>query len=150
MRALLQRVAWAKVEVEGEVIGKIDKGIAILLGVHEEDSEAEANFLAQKIAKLRIFQDSEGKMNLSIADTGGAFLVVSQFTLYADARKGNRPSYVHAARPDKGTALYEYFQAALVKLGFKVASGRFGADMKVSLLNDGPVTIFLDTKELKS
>ena len=147
MRALLQRVAWARVEVAGERVGETGPGLLILLGVTHDDGENEVDFLARKVSKLRVFNDAEGKMNLSLQDVGGGALVVSQFTLYADARRGNRPSYTDAAPPEHADALYERFIAALRTLGLPVASGRFGADMKVSLLNDGPVTILLDTAQ---
>ncbi len=145
MRALIQRVSEAKVVVEGKTVGEVSKGLLVLLGITDTDTEAEATFLANKLSKLRIFSDDAGKMNLSVKDIGGSILVVSQFTLYADARKGNRPSYIQAAHPDKAIPLYEFFQTQLRELGFQVESGEFGADMKVSLLNDGPVTIWLDT-----
>lgn len=148
MRALVQRVRYAKVEVGGDTVGEIGPGLLVFLGVTETDSETEARYLAQKISKLRIFNDDAGKMNLSVRDSGGAALAVSQFTLYADAKKGNRPSYVHAAPPDHADPLFERFKALLAETGVEVASGIFAADMKVSLLNDGPVTIWLDTAEL--
>lgn len=147
MRALIQRVSEAKVVVDNTVKGEISKGLLVLLGITDSDSEAEASFLAQKIAKLRIFSDDAGKMNLSVKDIEGSILVVSQFTLYADAKKGNRPSYIQAAHPDQAIPLYEFFQEQLRALDFAVESGEFGADMKVSLLNDGPVTIWLDTDD---
>jgi len=145
MRALIQRVSQASVVVDNATVGKIDRGLLVLLGITDSDTEAEADFLANKISKLRIFTDDAGKMNLSVADIAGSILVVSQFTLYADAKKGNRPSYIQAAHPDQAIPLYEYFQDKLRQLDFKVEAGKFGADMKVSLLNDGPVTIWLDT-----
>ena len=145
MRALIQRVSEAKVVVDNATVGEISKGLLIFLGVTDSDTEAEASFLANKISKLRIFTDDADKMNLSVQDVGGSILVVSQFTLYADAKKGNRPSYTKAAHPDQAIPLYEYFQEQLRELDFEVAAGTFGADMKVSLLNDGPVTIWLDT-----
>ncbi len=145
MRALLQRVSWAEVKVDNKVVGTIDKGLLVFLGVTHKDSKVEAEFLAKKIIKLRIFNDSAGKMNLSVSDVNGAILVVSQFTLYANTSKGNRPNYMDAASAELANFLYEYFQEELVKLGFKVSSGKFGASMEVSLLNDGPVTIWLDT-----
>ncbi|MDZ7705372.1 MAG: D-aminoacyl-tRNA deacylase [Trueperaceae bacterium] len=148
MRALVQRVSYAKVEVSGDTVGEIGPGLLVFLGVTETDSETEARYLAQKISKLRIFNDDAGKMNLSVKDIGGGALAVSQFTLYADAKKGNRPSYVHAAPPDHADPLFERFKALLADTGLTVASGVFAADMKVSLLNDGPVTIWLDTAEL--
>ena len=145
MRALLQRVAWAKVTVGGETVGEIGPGLLVLLGVTHSDGKAEARKLAQKIVKLRIFNDDAGKMNLSVRDLGGAALVVSQFTLYADTSGGNRPSYVRAARPEQATPLYEFFGEALRLEGLTVENGVFGADMDVALLNQGPVTIWLDT-----
>lgn len=144
MRALLQRVSSAKVIVAGEVVGAIDRGFAILLGVTHNDTEAEAEWLAQKIAGLRLFEDPEGKMNLGLADVGGALLVVSQFTLYGDARKGRRPSFINAARPEQAEPLVDYFAAQLQTLGFTVATGRFGANMAVHIVNDGPVTLMLE------
>ena len=149
MRALVQRVAHARVEVEGEVTGQVGRGLLILLGVAEDDGEDEVHFLANKVSKLRIFSDEAGKMNLSVSDVGGAVLVVSQFTLYADARRGNRPSYVKAARPEQADALYRRFVQVLGELSLETATGEFGADMQVSLLNDGPVTLWLDTAELR-
>ena len=148
MRALVQRVAWASVAVAGETVGEIGQGLLVLLGITESDNEVEAQKLATKISKLRIFNDEAGKMNRSVKDVGGAALVVSQFTLYADARKGNRPSYVHAARPEQAIPLYEKFSDLLRQETLEVASGVFGADMDVALLNQGPVTIWLDTDEL--
>lgn len=148
MRALIQRVEHAKVEIAGENVGSITAGLLILLGVGQDDDEASADFLAQKISKLRIFNDANGKMNRSILDVGGAALVVSQFTLFADCSSGNRPSYSHAARPDTAIPLYEYFMRQLEALGISVESGKFGADMQVSLLNDGPVTLLLDSDSL--
>ncbi len=149
MRALLQRVAHAKVEVEGEVIGEVGRGLLVLLGVSEEDTEDEVQFLAQKVSTLRVFNDDAGKMNLNLSDVGGAALVVSQFTLYGDARRGNRPSYIKAARPEQADALYQRFAQVLSEKGIETATGEFGANMKVSLLNDGPVTLWLDTAELR-
>lgn len=145
MRALVQRVARAKVTVEGEMVGEIGPGLLILLGITHNDGEAEATKLAQKIVKLRIFNDDAGKMNLSVKDAGGGALVVSQFTLYADTTGGNRPSYIAAARPEQAVPLYEFFSEALRLEGLKIANGVFGADMDVELLNQGPVTIWLDT-----
>jgi D-tyrosyl-tRNA(Tyr) deacylase len=150
MRALLQRVSWAKVEVAGRVTGSIGHGLLILLGITHDDTEAESERLANKIAKLRIFADGEGKMNLSVLDIGGSALVVSQFTLYADTRRGNRPGYSQAAEPKHAKALYQDFMARLRRLGVPVATGEFGAYMQVSLVNDGPVTIWLDTAELSA
>ncbi|HEY9720557.1 MAG TPA: D-aminoacyl-tRNA deacylase [Oscillatoriaceae cyanobacterium] len=143
MRALLQRVSQGSVSVEGEVLGRIGRGYVVLLGVGPNDTPAEADWLAQKIADLRLFADAEGKMNRSLADIGGEVLVVSQFTLYADARKGRRPSFTDAAPPAIAIPLYEHFVAKLRALGFTVGTGRFGADMRVEIHNDGPVTIWL-------
>jgi D-aminoacyl-tRNA deacylase len=145
MRALIQRVDHAKVTVDSAVIGQIEKGLLVLLGVTHDDSEGIAHKLAAKISKLRIFNDEAGKMNLSVKDIGGSILVVSQFTLYADAKGGNRPSYITAAQPEKATHLYEVFSSSLRTLGFTVANGKFGANMDVELLNQGPVTIWLDS-----
>ncbi len=147
MRALLQRVAGASVTVEGETVGAIDSGLLVLLCAVEGDGEVEAAFLAQKIAKLRIFADADGKMNLALRDVGGAALAVSQFTLAADWRKGNRPSFIRAAAPQEGERLYDYFCDELKGQNIVVERGRFGAEMKVSLVNDGPVTIWLDTED---
>ena len=149
MRALLQRVTRGAVRVDGEVIGAIDAGLVILIGVGDGDGEADAEFLAQKIAGLRIFGDAEGRFNLSLLDSGGAALVISQFTLYADARKGRRPSFVHAAPPERAEALVEHFAAALRGAGVTVAAGRFRSHMAVEIHNDGPVTLWLDTAELR-
>jgi D-tyrosyl-tRNA(Tyr) deacylase len=147
MRALIQRVDWAKVSVDGKVLGEIRKGLAILLGVTQSDTPELSLKLASKVSKLRIFNDDAGKMNLSVKDIGGSILVVSQFTLYANAKDGNRPSYTTAAHPDHANALYEKFSDDLRQLGFTVANGQFGANMNVELLNQGPVTIWLDTNE---
>ena len=149
MRALVQRVTRGAVRVAGETVGAIGAGLVILVGVGEEDGPAEAAALANKIATLRIFGDAEGKFNLSLLDTGGAALVVSQFTLFADARKGRRPSFVRAAPPDRAEALVDAFAAALRAAGVTVATGRFGAHMAVEIHNDGPVTIWLDTDDLR-
>lgn len=148
MRAVLQRVTEATVRVDGEVIGTIGKGFLILLGVSDEDNEAVADKLADKICKLRIFEDENGKTNLSLADVGGELLVVSQFTLYADCRKGNRPSFVKAGAPDEANRLYEYFMERCKNHVEKVEHGIFGADMKISLVNDGPFTLMLDSQDL--
>lgn len=147
MRALLQRVSRASVAVDGTVVGEIGAGLLILICAMQGDSEAEADKLAAKIAKLRIFKDDAGKMNLSVKDIGGAALVVSQFTLAADLR-GNRPGFSYAAGPEEGKRLYEYFSARIAAEGMSVANGIFGADMDVSLNNDGPVTIWMDTASL--
>lgn len=147
MRVLLQRVLEASVTIDGSVHSSIEKGMLILLGVEEDDTEEDANWLCAKLAKLRIYPDAEGVMNRSIVEVGGDFLVVSQFTLHASYKKGNRPSYIRAARPDKATALYEYFLDRLWHdTDRPVKSGVFAADMKVSLVNDGPVTIWMDSK----
>jgi D-tyrosyl-tRNA(Tyr) deacylase len=145
VRALLQRVTRASVSVDGAVLGDIGPGLLILICAMQGDTGAEADKLAQKIAKLRIFKDDAGKMNLSLIDAGGAALVVSQFTLAADTSRGNRPGFSTAAAPEKGRTLYEYFAGRMQALGIPVATGRFGADMAVDLTNDGPVTIWLDT-----
>ncbi len=146
MKALIQRVSSASVVVESRCVAEIKTGLLILLGVTDTDTPKEASWLASKVANMRIFNDPDGKMNLSLLDVGGDALVVSQFTLYADARKGNRPSYIQAARPEKAKPLYEAFVVELEKqLGKPIPTGVFGADMKVSLVNDGPVTIMLET-----
>lgn len=144
MKALVQRVKNASVTVDGEVVGTIGPGLLILLGVRDTDTETEVKWLADKCANLRIFEDDDGKFNLSAFDTGAEILVVSQFTLYGDCRKGRRPSFVSAARPEVSEPLYESFVAALRELGFTVATGIFGAMMDVSLCNDGPVTIMVE------
>ena len=149
MKAISQRVSNAKVEVDGSIVGKTDGGFFILLGVYAEDTEADAICLAEKISKLRIFSDNEGKMNLSVKDVGGSALVVSNFTLCADYSHGNRPSFIAAARPEQANALYEKFLALLADRIGHVESGEFGADMKISALCDGPVTIDMDSNILK-
>lgn len=147
MRTVIQRVSTANVTIEGEIVGQIGQGLMILLGITPEDTKADADWLVGKISRLRIFDDAGGVMNLSIQDIGGEALVVSQFTLMASYRKGNRPSYIRAASPDVAIPLYEYFVARLQEsLARPVATGRFGADMQVSLTNDGPVTINMDSK----
>ncbi len=145
MRVLLQRVSEASVTVDGDVIGEISAGLLILVCAMQGDTEAEADRLATKIGKLRIFKDDAGKMNLSVKDSGNAALVVSQFTLSADTSRGNRPGFSQAASPADGERLYEYFAERLRHEGLAVETGRFGADMKVRLLNDGPVTIWMDS-----
>ncbi|WP_417719406.1 D-aminoacyl-tRNA deacylase [Salipiger sp.] len=147
MRALIQRVAEARVEVEGATLGEIGPGLLVLVCAMQGDSEAEADRLAGRIARLRIFRDDAGRMNLSVRDIGGAALVVSQFTLAADTSRGNRPGLSAAAAPEDGRRLYDHFAGRLQSEGLPVATGRFGADMKVSLLNDGPVTIWMDTAD---
>lgn len=150
MKAVIQRVSYAQVKVNDEVIGKCSKGFLILLGVMNGDSEEDADKLVKKIPFLRIFEDENGKMNLSALDTGGEMLVVSQFTLCADCSHGRRPSFTASAPPNEANRLYEYFVSELKKAGVSsVETGSFGADMQVSLLNDGPVTIILDSGELK-
>ena len=149
MRALLQRVTEAEVKVEGQKIGSTGAGLLILICAMAGDRQAEADQLINKITKLRIFKDDAGKMNKSIMDIGGSALVVSQFTLAADTKRGNRPGFSTAAFPDEGRALYEYFADGLAQAGVAVETGKFSADMKVSLINDGPVTIWLDTAEGK-
>jgi D-tyrosyl-tRNA(Tyr) deacylase len=148
MIAVIQRVKHASVSVEGETVGSINAGLLVLLGISETDSEKEMEWAAKKIADMRIFSDAEGKMNLSVKDIGGNILTVSQFTLYGDPIKGNRPSFVKAARPEKAIPLYELFISLISRhLNQKCEAGVFGADMKVSLLNDGPVTIILDSEK---
>ena len=145
MRAVVQRVSRAKVSVNGEVIGEIDRGLLVLLGVGKEDAEADADYLAKKIAALRVFDDPEGKMNLAMAGVGGAVLAVSQFTLYGDMLKGNRPSFNLAAPPEKARQLYEYFVGRIRAAGLRCETGKFQEHMQVELVNDGPVTILLDS-----
>lgn len=145
MRAVVQRVKEASVTVEGQVYSAIGPGFLILLGITHSDGDAEAAFLARKIASLRVFEDAGGKLNLSLVETGGAALVVSQFTLYADTRKGRRPSFTDAARPEQAQTLYERFCRLLATENVPVQQGLFGAHMEVALVNDGPVTIWLDT-----
>ncbi len=148
MKAVIQRVSEASVTVENELVSEIQNGFLILLGVHEDDSKEDAEILAKKVANLRIFEDQDEKMNLSLLDLHYACLVISQFTLLADTKKGNRPSFIQAARPDQAVPLYEYFMEQLQANGVKeVKHGVFGADMKVRLLNDGPVTIVYDTTQ---
>ena len=147
MRIILQRVSEASVKIDGSIKGAIEGGLLVLLGIEAADSEVDADWLISKISGLRIFSDSEGKMNLSIQDINGAFLVISQFTLFASTKKGNRPSYIQAARPEQAIPLYEYFVSKLKsETNLIVETGTFGADMNVSLVNDGPVTISIDSK----
>ncbi len=148
MRALLQRVRGASVSIEGETVGKISGGLVILLGVEESDTEEECDILAEKCIHLRIFEDENGKMNRSLLDLEGEALVVSQFTLYADARRGRRPSFIRAARPETAVPLYERFVKQIREQGIRTETGQFGADMLVSIENNGPVTIWLDTDDL--
>src|ERR1700686_4517080 len=149
MRALLQRVTQASVTVEGRVVGEIGHGLLVLLGIGHGDSEAQVKMMTEKIVHLRIFEDDEGKMNRSLLDIGGQALIVSQFTLYADARKGRRPGYTDAAPPALAEPLVERFKDAIADFGVKVAGGVFGAYMQVELLNHGPVTIWLDSEQLQ-
>ena len=144
MRALVQRVSEASVTVDGEVIGEIGGGVLILICAMQGDGEAQADKLAAKIAKMRIFRDDDGRMNRSLLNAGGAALVVSQFTLAADTSRGNRPGFSTAAPPEEGERLYEYFATQMATQGVTVATGRFGADMAVALVNDGPVTIWME------
>lgn len=146
MKALIQRVSHAKVEVEGEVTGAIDGGILLLLGVEKDDTEADADKLLKKVLSYRIFGDEDGKMNLNLQQVEGGLLVVSQFTLVADTRKGNRPGFSRGAAPAEGERLYNYFVSRAEQAHSQVVTGRFGADMKVSLLNDGPVTFMLESR----
>jgi D-tyrosyl-tRNA(Tyr) deacylase len=148
MRAVVQRVRRAAVAIEGETVASIEHGLLVLLGVTTTDTAADAEWLAEKTAHLRIFNDAAGKMNQSVAEVGGSLLVVSQFTLYGDCRKGRRPSFIAAAPPDIAIPLYEAFVNTLRSLGLPVGTGRFGAMMQVELVNDGPVTLILDTKEV--
>lgn len=148
MRAVVQRVTQASVTVDGELLGRIGKGLLILLGVADGDTRELTEKMADKICRLRIFEDENGKTNLSLADVGGELLVISQFTLYADCRKGNRPSFVKAGAPQMAEKLYEHFLARCREQADVVEKGQFGADMKVELLNDGPFTLMLDSEEL--
>ena len=147
MRAVVQRVREASVSIGGEAVGSIGQGFLVLLGVHSSDERKDADYIIKKVSGLRVFEDGEGKMNLSLADANGELLIVSQFTLYGDARHGNRPAFIEAALPEKAIPLYEYVVEKLREV-FRVETGRFGADMQVSLINDGPVTILLDSKKL--
>ena len=148
MRAVVQRVSSAQVTVAGEVVGQIERGFLVLVGITHGDGEAEAHYLARKIVGLRVFEDDGGKMNLGLTDIGGAVLAVSQFTLYGDVRKGRRPSFIDAARPEQAEPLYQRFCQLLAAEGVAVEQGVFQAHMQISLVNDGPVTIWLDTAEL--
>lgn len=146
MKVVIQRVSEASVTVGGQIVGAISNGLLLLIGVDEQDDESDANWLVQKILNLRIFSDVEGKMNLSVQDIQGEILCISQFTLIAEYKKGNRPGFSKAAKPEQAIPLFEYFKNEISKSGLKTESGIFGADMKVSLLNDGPVTIVMDSK----
>ena len=148
MRVVVQRCSRAEVRIDGQLVGKIGKGFMLLVGITDGDTQSEADRLAKKVAQMRVFEDSEGKMNLALKDVGGAILSISQFTLYADCRKGNRPSFIRAARPETAMPLYDYFNQRLREYGLNVETGHFGADMKVDFINDGPVTILLDSEEI--
>ncbi|NML70244.1 D-tyrosyl-tRNA(Tyr) deacylase [Chryseobacterium sp. RP-3-3] len=145
MKIVIQRVSEASVKVDGKIVGEIGKGLMLLTGIDENDKKADADWLVQKILNLRIFGDEEDKLNLSVKDISGEILCISQFTLIADYKKGNRPSFIKAAKPDKAIPLFDYFKEEIAKSGLKTESGIFGADMKVSLINDGPVTIAMDS-----
>lgn len=147
MRAVVQRVVRGSVTVEGNVVGEIGNGLVVLLGVGQGDTAGDAGYLADKVANLRIFEDEQGKMNRSVLDTGGSVLAVSQFTLYGDCRKGRRPGFSEASPPDEARQLYEIFVKELEKLGLKVATGCFREHMTVEIINDGPVTLLLDSKK---
>lgn len=147
MRAVVQRVSRAAVKVDGTIVGAIEQGLLVLLGVGVDDAESDADYLVQKIAGLRIFEDNEEKMNRSVIDVGGAMLAVSQFTLYGDVRRGKRPSFDAAARPEQAQRLYEYFVSRVRAMGLKCETGKFQAMMQVELVNEGPVTIMLDSKK---
>ena len=147
MRIVLQRVSEASVKIDNQIVGEISQGLMLLIGIEHEDEESDADWLIQKVIGMRVFSDSDDKMNLSIKEIKGEFLIVSQFTLHASTKKGNRPSFIEAARPEKAIPLYDYFCEQLQKVSeIKVQTGKFGADMKVSLVNDGPVTIVIDSK----
>lgn len=145
MRAVVQRVSWAEVEVEGRIVGRIGQGALVLLGVHADDADAQARWLAQKLAHLRLFEDEQGKLNRSVQDIGGAMLVVSNFTLYGDCRKGRRPSFAESAPYEHGERLYQQFCSYLQAEGVPVQTGVYGAQMQVRLQNDGPVTLIVET-----
>ncbi|SMO95019.1 D-tyrosyl-tRNA(Tyr) deacylase [Chryseobacterium rhizoplanae] len=145
MKIVIQRVSEASVKVDGKIVGEIGKGLMLLVGVDENDEKTDAEWLVQKVLNLRIFRDEEGKLNLSVKDISGEILCISQFTLIADYKKGNRPSFIKAAKPDKAIPLFDYFKEEMAQSGLKTESGIFGADMKVSLINDGPVTIVMDS-----
>ncbi|MGH1520698.1 D-aminoacyl-tRNA deacylase [Chryseobacterium sp. JK1] len=145
MKIVIQRVSEASVKVEGKTVGEIRKGLMLLVGIDENDEKTDADWLVQKVLNLRIFGDEDGKLNLSVKDIAGEILCISQFTLIADYKKGNRPSFIKAAKPDKAVPLFDYFKQEIAQSGLKTESGIFGADMKVSLINDGPVTIVMDS-----
>ena len=146
MRVVIQRVSEASVKVDNQIVGEIGKGLMLLIGVDESDENSDADWLVKKILDVRVFSDDEGKMNHTVKDINGEILCISQFTLISDYKKGNRPSYIKAARPEKAIPLFEYFKDEMKKSGLKTESGIFGADMKVSLINDGPVTLVFDSK----
>lgn len=146
MRVVIQRVSEASVKVDNQIVGEIGKGLMLLIGVDESDENSDADWLVKKILDVRVFSDDEGKMNHSVKDINGEILCISQFTLISDYKKGNRPSYIKAARPEKAIPLFEYFKDEMKKSGLKTESGIFGADMKVSLINDGPVTLVFNSK----
>ncbi|KYH06741.1 D-aminoacyl-tRNA deacylase [Chryseobacterium cucumeris] len=145
MKIVIQRVSEASVKVDGKIVGEIGKGLMLLVGIDENDEKTDADWLVQKVLNLRIFGDEDDKLNLSVKDISGEILCISQFTLIADYKKGNRPSFIKAAKPDKAVPLFDYFKEEITKSGLKTESGIFGADMKVSLINDGPVTIVMDS-----
>ncbi|MDF2932453.1 MAG: D-tyrosyl-tRNA(Tyr) deacylase [Chryseobacterium sp.] len=145
MKVVIQRVSEASVKVDGSIVGEISKGLMLLIGIDEQDEKTDADWLIQKILNLRIFGDENDKLNLSVKDISGGILCISQFTLIADYKKGNRPSFIKAAKPEKAIPLFDYFKQEIKKSGLKIESGIFGADMKVSLINDGPVTILMDS-----
>ncbi|AZB01382.1 D-tyrosyl-tRNA(Tyr) deacylase [Chryseobacterium joostei] len=145
MKIVIQRVSEASVKVDGKIVGEIGKGLMLLVGIDENDEKTDADWLVQKVVNLRIFGDEDDKLNLSVKDISGEILCISQFTLIADYKKGNRPSFIKAAKPDKAIPLFDYFKEEIAKSGLKTESGIFGADMKVSLINDGPVTIIMDS-----
>lgn len=147
MKAVIQRVSQAKVSVHQTLVGEIKQGLMVLLGIHQEDTPADVDYLVRKISKLRVFEDEAGKMNCSIQDVAGSILSVSQFTLYAETKKGNRPSFIEAARPELAIPLYELFNQKLKAENIPVETGEFGADMQVEMTNSGPVTIIIDTRE---
>lgn len=146
MRVVIQKSLQSSVTIDQEITGQIEKGFVLLVGVTHEDTEEDAEYCARKIAKMRIFEDEDDKMNLSLSQVGGEILSISQFTLFANTRKGNRPSFTDSAKPEQAEALYDYFNDQLKNQGFKVETGRFGAMMQVSILNDGPVTVLIDSK----
>ena len=147
MRAVIQRVSRASVKVDGAIVGRIEKGLLVLLGVAQDDTEADADYLTDKIAGMRVFEDADEKMNLAVTEVGGAILAVSQFTLYGDMRRGRRPSFDVAARPEQARRLYEYFVEKVRATGVRCETGKFQAMMEVELVNDGPVTILMDSKK---